>query len=166
MSGCSPGPAASRYGEGFRLSNTTRAVLDGLLDEVGASVVGRGWFDVTDGWGGNPPFQGEVFVLTHEPPTEWRGDLTRFTFVKDGIESPVARARAAAGKKNVGVRVPTSSSNAQSPTCWTRSNVHVIPVLLGDGVRLFERLSHRIELEQLHAICTAHVTHLRYRVVR
>jgi len=112
-----------------------------------------------------------VFVLTHharEPVTKQGG--TTFTFVTDGIEAALEQARAAAGDKDV--LVGGGGSVAQQylkAGLLDQLQLHVVPVLLGDGVRLFE--NHvgdppgDLELDRSIESPTG-VTHLRYRVVR
>jgi dihydrofolate reductase len=110
-----------------------------------------------------------VFILTHharEPVTKQGG--TTFTFVTDGIESALEQARAAAGDKNVavggGASVVQQYLNAG---LLDEFQIHVAPVLLGDGVRLFDHPgSEQVELECTRVIGSPAVTHLKYRVVK
>ena len=120
-------------------------------------------------WGDEPPFHHPVFVLTHHPrePVEKAGGTT-FTFVNDGIESALEAARAAAGSKDVaiagGAEVAQQYLNAG---LLDELQVHVAPVLLGEGVPLFDRLDvDRIALEPNRVLGSPAVAHLRYRVVR
>jgi dihydrofolate reductase len=121
-------------------------------------------------WGDDPPFHHPVFILTHharKPVTKEGG--TTFTFVTDGIEAALEQARAAAGDKDVAV-----GGGANVAQQYLRAGlldelqIHVVPVLLGDGVRLFENHlgSQQGELECTRVIESPAVTHLRYRVVR
>jgi dihydrofolate reductase len=121
-------------------------------------------------WGDDPPFHHPVFILTHharKPVTKEGG--TTFTFVTDGIEAALEQARAAAGDKDVLV-----GGGANVAQQYLRAGlldelqIHVVPVLLGDGVRLFENHlgSQQGELECTRVIESPAVTHLRYRVVR
>lgn len=110
-----------------------------------------------------------VFVLTHharETVTKQGG--TSFTFVTDGIEAALERARAAAGDRNVAV-----AGGANVVQQYLRGRlldeiqIHVAPVLLGDGVRLFENVgADQVQIEVMRAIHSPAVTHLRYRVVK
>jgi dihydrofolate reductase len=109
-----------------------------------------------------------VFVLTHHPrePLVMQGG-TSFTFVTDGIESALAQARAAAGEKHVGV-----SGGADAIQQYLRAGlldevqVHVAPLLLGQGTRLFDHLgADPVDLEITRVVESPAVTHLRYRVL-
>ena len=89
-----------------------------------------------------------VFVLTHEPPADWRPDGSSITFVTDGIESAVAQAKAAAGDKVVGVATPSVSRQCLDAGLLDAIHVNVVPVLLGAGVPFFSDLAHApVELE-------------------
>ena len=110
-----------------------------------------------------------VFVLAHRArePLVMKGETT-FSFVTDGIESALDQARSAAGGKDVAI-----SGGASVAQQYLRAGlldefqVHVSPVLLGGGVRLFDQLGpEQIELETIRAVESPAVTHLKYRVVR
>ena len=89
---------------------------------------------------------------------------TTFTFVTDGIESALEQARAAAGDKDVLVAGGASAAQQYlAAGLLDELQIHVVPLLLGDGVRLFEHLGpDRPELEQARVISSPTVTHLRY----
>ena len=163
-------------------TNIDDEVVEESRRNVGATVMGRRMFSGGEGpwdddpnadawWGDDPPFRHPVFVLTHharEPVTKQGG--TTFTFVTDGIEAALEQARAAAGDKDV--LVGGGGSVAQQylkAGLLDQLQLHVVPVLLGDGVRLFE--NHvgdppgDLELDRSIESPTG-VTHLRYRVVR
>jgi dihydrofolate reductase len=119
-------------------------------------------------WGEEPPYHGPVFVLTHHA----RGPLTKgettFTFVTDGIESALEQAMAAAGGKDVALGGGANVAQQYlAAGLLDELQIHLVPVLLGGGVRLFEDLGpgHR-ELECTRVIESPAVTHLRYRVVK
>jgi dihydrofolate reductase len=107
-----------------------------------------------------------VFVLTHHPrETLVMEGGTSFTFVTDGIESAVAQAKEVAGDKDV----LAAGGGSLAQQCVAAGlldelQTHVVPLLLGDGVRLFERLDQLAELEATRVIESPSVTHLRYRV--
>jgi dihydrofolate reductase len=157
-------------------TNASSAVLEAAIDNVGATVMGRNMFGGGPGpwgeepwngwWGEDPPFHTPVFVLTHHArePLEMEGGTT-FTFVTDGIESALAQAREAAGGKNI-----TLGGGADVARQYLAAGLldeiqlNVVPILLGDGTRLFESLSADVSLEQVEAIEAPGVTHLKYRV--
>jgi dihydrofolate reductase len=120
-------------------------------------------------WGDPPPFGMPVFVVTHEArdPLPMQGGTT-YTFVSDGIESGLAQARAAAGDKNVGIWGGANIVRQYLKAgLLDEMQIHLIPVLLGNGVRLFEDLGpERIELRRISSIETPSATHLRFEVVK
>ncbi|HEX6305396.1 MAG TPA: dihydrofolate reductase family protein, partial [Anaerolineales bacterium] len=105
----------------------------------------------------------------HKPrPKVSKQGGTTFSFVTDGIESALSQAKAAAGDKDVMV-----AGGANTVQQYLKAgvldeiNVHLIPVLLGNGTRLFEDLGAELmELEMVSVIEALEVTHLRFRVVR
>jgi len=139
------------------------------FDATGAVVMGRTMYDLGEEfWGDNPPFRTPVFVLTHRPrPTLAKEGGTTFTFVTDGIHSALDRARAAAGDRNTDI-----AGGANTVRQYLREglidelHLHVVPVLLGDGLRLFEGVGTGPRtLEPVKVVETPLVTHLKYRFV-
>jgi dihydrofolate reductase len=171
------------HGRSGGTTNTDSEVLEEALRSPGAVVMGRGMFGGGEGawgdkawgdepwegwWGDEPPFHKPVFVLTHHArETLTKGDTT-FTFVTDGIESALEQARAAASHKDV---VVAGGANVGQQYLQTglldEMQLHIAPVLLGRGVRLFDHLGpEHVELECTRVIESPAVTHLRYRVVK
>jgi dihydrofolate reductase len=151
----------------FRVSPQSAELLREAHPRMGAFVTGRRTFDITNGWGGNPPLGVPTFVVTHSVPQEWVYEGSPFTFVTDGVESAVEKAREVAGDKDVAVGA--ASVVQQCIRSWLLDVIHVdlVPVLLGDGVRLFEHLGNvPIELERTNVVEGAGVTHLTFRVVK
>jgi dihydrofolate reductase len=155
------------------------AVAEEALATTGAVLMGRRmlsggegpWEDDpnADGWWGDaPPFRVPVFVVTHharEPVTKQGG--TTFAFVTDGIEAAVEQARAAAGDKNVAVGGGASvAQQVLSAGLLDEMEIHLVPVLLGDGTRLLEHLETDVRLEPTRVIDSPGVTHLRFKVVK
>jgi dihydrofolate reductase len=158
-------------------SNTDSDVIQESLDATGAVVMGRKMFSGGHGpwaedpradgwWGDDPPFHVPVFVLTHHPrETLVMKGGTSFTFVADGIEAAVAQAREVAGGKDV----LAAGGGSLAQQCLAAGlldelQIHVVPLLLGDGVRLFGQLDPVVDLEATRVIESPTVTHLRYRV--
>jgi dihydrofolate reductase len=150
-------------------TNRDAEVLDEAFRDVGAVVLGRRMFDNAKGWGDNPPFHLPVFVLTHEARDDLAKDGgTTFTFVTDGSESALEQARAAAGDRDVSV-----AGGANTVQQYLKAGhvdemqIHVVPVLLRDGIRLFEHLgTEQIELETTRVIDSPDVTHLKFAVAK
>jgi dihydrofolate reductase len=147
------------------------------LAQPGAVIMGRRMFSGGEGaweddpmaegwWGDTPPFQMPVFVLTHHArETLVLGD-TSFVFVTDGIESAYEQARAAAGDKDVAVAGGANVvQQCLRAGLLDELQVHVAPVLLGRGVRLFDG-GEQAKLEIMRVVDSPTVTHIRYRVVR
>jgi dihydrofolate reductase len=162
-------------------SNVDSEILEESLRNTGATVMGRRMFSGGEGpwsddpnadawWGDDPPFHHPVFILTHharEPVTKQGG--TTFTFVTDGIESALEQAQAAAGDKDVAVGGGANVVQQYFKAgLLDELEIHLVPVLLGDGVRLFENHlgPERRKLESTRVIASPAVTHLRYRVVK
>ena len=135
---------------------------------AGAYVMGRRMFDEGEvAWPEKAPFRGPVFVLTHSPREPWeRPGGTTFHFVTDGIHNAVERAREAAGGKDVQI-----SGGADTVRQFIHAGlvdeiqIHLAPLLLGDGVRLFDgQPTGLVRLDKVRVQDSpARVTHLRYR---
>ena len=152
-------------------------LLRGSIARVGASIMGRKMFSGQEGpwgdapfegwWGDDPPFGHPVFVLTHhEREPLVKGDTT-FTFVSDGIESALAQAREAAAGKDVAIAGGADVAQQYLAAGHVDEMLlHIAPVLLGGGIRLFGGLVGdlpRLALEE--TIPAPGVTHVRYRVM-
>ena len=107
-----------------------------------------------------------MFVLTHSVPQEWVYKGSPFTFVTDGLESAVAKAKAVADDKDVGVIGANLVQQCLRSGVLDEIHLDLVPVLLGDGVRLFDQRAEPIELESTRVIEGAGITHLTFRVVK
>jgi len=151
----------------LRVSKQSAELLSTSYGRMGALVVGRRHFDHARGWGGRHPMDLPVFVVTHTVPREWTYEGSPFTFVTDGVESAVERAREVAGDKNVGVGGADVAQQCIEAGLIDEVGIDLVPVLLGEGVRFFDRLrSGPIELERTRVVEAPGVTHLRFRIVR
>jgi len=160
--------------------NADSELVQKSVDATGAVVMGRRMFSGGAGpwgddpnadgwWGDDPPFRVPVFVLTHHPrETVIKEGGTSFTFVTDGIEAALEQARAGAGEEDVLIGGGASVvQQALKAGLLDELQIHLAPVLLGDGVRLFDRLEGvPVELEATRVIESPAVTHLNYRVVK
>jgi dihydrofolate reductase len=139
-----------------------------LLQRSGAAVVGRLMFDVgEEPWGDDPPFHQPVFVVTHRPKeTIVKEGGTTYTFVTDGIAAALARAKEAAGDKDVAVLGGADVIRQFAEAgLLDELRLHLAHVLLGDGTRLFDRFDpKRVTLERTHGVDTPGATHLTFRV--
>lgn len=152
-------------------------LLAETIARAGTTIMGRRMFSGGSGpwaedpnpdgwWGDEPPFHHPVFVLTHHEreSVEKQGGTT-FTFVTGGIEAALAQAREAAGDKDVqvsgGANVIQQFLNAG---LVDEINLHVAPVLLGDGARLFDDLTQLPrDLAIDRVVASDAATHVRYR---
>jgi dihydrofolate reductase len=151
----------------FEISPQSAELLREAHSKMGAFVTGRRTFDITDGWGGRPPLGVPTFVLSHTVPQQWVYEGSPFTFVTDGVESAVERARAVAGEKDVAVGAASIVQQCLRAGLLDEIHIDLVPVLLGGGVRLFEHLGTTpIELESTRVIEAPGVTHLTFRVLR
>jgi dihydrofolate reductase len=147
-------------------------ILEETFAAAGAYVMGRRMFDAGEvPWGAEPPFRAPVFVVTHRPREvlERQGG-TSFTFVTEGPERAVELARAAAGNKDVAVAGGGELlRQVLRAGLLDQLEVHIAPVLLGDGQRLFDPglglgADDGIELVATRVVGAPDVTHVRYTV--
>ncbi|POM27049.1 hypothetical protein BTM25_14570 [Actinomadura rubteroloni] len=151
----------------FRLTAASAEHVRGQLAEFGALVVGRRLFDLTGGWDGSHPFGVPIFVVTHKAPDDWAHPDAPLTFVTDGLESAVRRARAVAGDRAVGVAAGEMARQALDAGLLDEIRVDLVPVLLGGGTRLIGDLADApVRLGTPVVRESEGVTHLRYPVVR
>ena len=155
---------AFAYGEPTSLADDTMA-------RIGAILAGRRWFDLAmERWDGvdgiyGGAFDGQVLVLTHRPPAD--SGNPRISFTSAPIGRAVAAAQAAAGDRDVGIFGASLSRQCLQAGLLDEIVVHLAPVLLGDGVRLFGGAGDgRIELERISLGEAEQLTDLRFRVVR
>ena len=148
----------------FLVSEPSAEHLKGLIAELGAMLTGRRTFEAADGWGGQHAW-GPAFVVTHDVPEGWPRPGSTVEFVTDGIESAVARAKAAAGSKSVGVHGADTIQQCLNAGLLDEIQVDLAAVLLGDGVRLFDHLADTpVVLGDPKVVDGVGVTHLRYPV--
>jgi dihydrofolate reductase len=151
----------------FRVSPQSAEMLLGVFSSIGAIVTGRRTFDITNGWGGRHPLDAPIVVLTHTVPEGWDYEGSPFTFVTDGVESAVEKARELAGEKDVAVGAASLVQQCLRAGLLDEVHVDIVPVLLGGGVRMFDNLGpEHIELERTEIIEAPDVTHMTFRVVK
>lgn len=147
----------------FRPSDPSAEVFDELMD-TGAVVVGRRTFDLARRWNGDHHGV-PIFVPTHEAPDDHAVHGPWVSYVTDGIVSTMAQSKAAAGDRNVLVHGAETAQRCLTAGILDELEIHLVPVLLGHGRRLFDELGARhIELDLTRIIDAPGVTHLRYRV--
>ena len=156
----------------FSKSETSRSpedidpeIREEAAQAVGAIVSGRRTYNHAHGWNGEHPLHVPVFVVTHQPPEnieEFNG-----AFITDGVESAIKQAQAAAGDKAVALNSPEIARQALQSGLLDELSIHVVPVLMGAGVRLFDHLgTEQIELECTQATNAKKVIHMTFRVIK
>lgn len=156
-----------RHGREGGTKDADADVLEEAFANTGAVVMGRRMFDIAEKpWGENPPFGVPVFVVTHDARDKLvKEGGTSFTFVTDGIESALEQARAAASDSDISV-----AGGASVIQQYLRAGlldevqIHLVPIFLGGGVRLFEDVGPEVELEKARVIDSPGVTHIRFRI--
>jgi dihydrofolate reductase len=151
-------------GEFYRPSGPSGQLVD-EGNATGAVLVGRRTAEQAHHWGGDHHGV-PIFVPSHRPPGPSVANYPLVTYVTDGIASAMARAKAAAGDRDVLVHGAYTAQRALEAGVLDELQVHQIPVLFGSGRRLFEVLPSRVELEIVRVIDTPEATHIRYRVRR
>jgi dihydrofolate reductase len=153
-------------------SHTTQASADlmrSLYRDMAANVIGRRLFDLTNGWDGKPAAGEHVFVVTHQPPTDWEhADSAPFTFV-DGVEKAIAAAQEFAGDRLVDVAAGQIGSQALELGLIDQVIVNQVPVVFGSGRPFFAigGLAKPLPLEDPTTIVRGdRVTHLVYNVMQ
>lgn len=139
-----------------------------FLDEMnatGAVLAGRRTVEQVDHYNGHHHGV-PIFVPSHRPPGPSVANYPLVTYVTDGIESAMAQAKAAAGDRNVLVHGAYTAQRALEAGVLDELQIHQIPVLLGQGLRMFDVLPSPVELDVVQVIDTPEATHIRYRVRR
>ena len=140
----------------------------------GAVIMGRQTFDFVDGPNGwndeinyaydhDLPSRPPIFVLTHEPPETTR--LTGFTFITQDIHAAVKAATQAAGERETVIMGGAQViDQALTAGLVDTLRIHLSPVLMGEGTRLFDLVNDRMLLTQEDVVVTPYATHLTYRI--
>ena len=154
----------------FGEDERNRELLAEAVNFVGAVIAGRRTYALSVPWWGadgpTGPARVPVFVVTHAEPEEVPEEGV-YTFVTDGIESALEQAKMAAGDKDVAVMGGAEMGQQYiGAGLVDEISIHLVPVLLGGGTRMFEHLGgEHIQLESAGVIETPEATHLRFRVV-
>ncbi|TJZ53027.1 dihydrofolate reductase [Streptomyces piniterrae] len=142
-------------------------LLDEAFERAGSFVMGRRMFDIAEEpWGDEPPFHGPVFVVTHRPhPPLVKQGGTTFHFITEGPEDAVRRATEAAAGKDVSVAGGADViRQLLTADLLDELQIHLVPVLLGGGLRLFDSLPPGLrELDTTRVVASPGVTHVRLR---
>jgi dihydrofolate reductase len=149
----------------FHVTEATAGYLRAAWADVGAAVIGRRLFDLTNGWNGRPAIGDHVFVVTHQPPAGWHFPGAPFTFVTDGLASAIAQAKALAGNRNVALTAGNLTGQALAAGLVDEVSVTLVPAVFGSGVRFFgDYAGSPVLLDNPQVVQGDRVTHLHYRV--
>ena len=150
-----------------RVSQTSYDYTRPYWDEIGATIVGRHVFDITDGWAGTPPGGVDhVVVVTHRPSPEGWDPEAPFHFV-DGVEAAMALAQELAGERIVEVAAGNVGGQVLAAGLVDEVRMDVVPVVFGSGKRFFGAVDAQHLLEDPDVVIKSdRVLHLRYSVRR
>ncbi|WP_433579047.1 dihydrofolate reductase family protein [Nocardia brasiliensis] len=134
---------------------------------IGATIIGRRLFDLTDGWGGKPAVGDRVFVVTHRDCGDWsaRYPEAPYEFVTDGLQAAVKRAKEFAGDRDVSITAGDLAGQALLAGLVDEIEMHLVPVVFGTGVRFFGK--HEVPQTLLgdpDIVAGNRVTHLHYKI--
>jgi dihydrofolate reductase len=161
-----PAAVADRKAISGRLAGVNGQVVDEFM-ATGAVVAGRGTFEPAGGWGGDHHDGVPIFILSRREPDSEMGQWPLVSYVND-VRTAMSEAKRAAGDKNVLVHGAGTAQLALAAGCLDELEIHLVPVLLGQGRRLFDNLSpEHIELERTRILeGEGGVAHMHYRVLR
>ena len=162
------GNVAVKMSEGFpelRVSQVTANLLNAAVEQIGATVVGRRLYDITNGWNGHPGGEVPMVVLTHNPPADWPRGGVPISFVS-GAEAAVAKAQELAGGKDVSIAGATATRSVLDAGLLDEIVVSLVPVILGKGIPWFAGSKGPVRLSDPEVFTDTGVTHLRYSVVK
>lgn len=155
--------------DGVETGPADREIAANVFATAGAVLLGRRMFDLgIVHWGDDGAFGVPVVVVTHRERAELAKGPTTFTFVTDGVAAALERARAVAGERDVVVAGGADVvQQCLAAGVVDELRLHVAPMLLGAGTRLFEGPgAGAVELERIGAVTTPLATHLTFRPVR
>jgi dihydrofolate reductase len=152
----------------FSPSGDAEFVKQELLDTIGAMILGKRAFSTSpEADGFDTPYKVPHFIFTHIPrETIPRGGM-EFIFSTDGLEGTLQKAKAVAGDKDV--CIAGGANTAQQfleAGLLDELQIHLVPMLIGGGLRLFDVLPQKVKLEKTRTLESSGVTHLRYRVMK
>ncbi len=152
----------------LKMSGEGAAYIKEASKGAGVLVTARRTFDIARAWGGRHPMNVPMVVLTHRIPQEWVKAGSPFTFVTDGVESAIAKAREIAGEdRDVVVGAPSVVKQCLNAGLMDEIHIDLVPLLLGKGTRLFDELDIQpTDLRLEEASISAGVLHMTFSVVK
>ena len=150
----------------FSPSGDGPKILDELLQTIGAMVIGKRTFD-NQPEDFDTPYKVPHFVLSHKAEASVKRNGAQFIFVTDGVESALAQAKAAAGDKDVCVAGGAATAQQYLKAgLLDEVQMHLVPVVFGGGLRLFELGMEQIDLQRIRVLKSPGATHLRFRFIK
>lgn len=136
------------------------------IERAGAYIMGKRMFEEGEALWPEDLYKADVYVLTHEEREPWvQQGSTTFYFINDGIASALEKARASAKGKDI--RIQGGANTIQQ---FLQSGlideffIHIAPVFLGSGIRLFEGIDHQYDMQIAEVIPSGLTTHIRYEL--
>lgn len=157
------------YGDiDMKLAGSSVEMFENAIASTGALLCGRRLFDITGGWGGRHPLNVPIVVLTHNPPQEWvEKEGSPFTFVTEGFETALAKAKEIAGDKNIAIASTTVAQQCLNLGLMDEIHIDLVHVLIGEGKRLFDNLNiSDTDLQLVAAKNAPGVTHMTFKVLK
>lgn len=150
----------------FRVTAASQAYVGGLWRSIGAMIMGRRLFDITNGWEARPPAGDHLVVVSHRPkPEGWHPEADVPFF--DDVPDAVAEAKRRAGDRLVAITAGDVGGQALAAGLVDEVALDVVPVVFGSGKRYFGGLDGQVLLDDPDVVIRGdRVLHLRYRVAR
>jgi len=154
--------------DGGESNNADNDIIENIFNRIGANIMGKRMFEEGEAnWPEEAPFHCPVFVLTHEKREPWeRPGGTTFYFTNEDIQSVLQKAKESAGEKDI--RISGGAKTIQqylNASLIDEFSIHIAPIIMGAGVRLFEHLDKsKFLFEIIEVVNSPTVTHLFYRV--
>jgi dihydrofolate reductase len=151
----------------FKMSKEGADMIQEASQSAGVLVTARRTFDIAHAWGGKHPMDVPVVVVTHRVPQEWVKPGSPFTFVTDGVERAIEKARQIAGDKAVVIGAPSIVKQCLQAGLLDEIHIDLVPVLLFDGIPLFDHLGIApLDLETMEVNATSGAIHITYRIIK
>ncbi|WP_326833961.1 dihydrofolate reductase family protein [Amycolatopsis rhabdoformis] len=158
------GDTPSRVFDGFKLSEPSARLFDGLAGRLGAVVAGRTTYEHSSGFGsGSPHPTAPLIVVSNRPVDDLAGSQTH---VSTGVADAIAAARTTAAGQDIGVMGGELATEALKAGLVDELVLHQVPILLGGGRPFFHALPEHVSLRLIQAVAAPGVTHLHYEVLR
>jgi dihydrofolate reductase len=153
-------------GGSFKVTEASAGYVRPMWERIGATVMGRHLFDLTNGWEGTPPAGDHIVVVSHRPkPDGWHPEAS--CHFRDDVTSAIASAKELAGDRDVAVTAGEMGGQAFGLGLIDEVAMDVVPVVFGRGKRYFGSVDAQHLLEDPDVVLQGRrVLHLRYRARR